>query len=633
MSNHACERLVMARRGGTRALCVLATSALLAGVAIAEPPEQHPLEPPDTSSPRATLQGFLSHTNQAHRVFESVMKAYHAQPGLYPSEALRAQGARVDSELRRASRYLNLSEIPPTLLGETRTQAVLLLKEVVDRIEIPPLESVPDADMMEAEGQTRWRIPHTDLVISRVSEGPQEGDYLFTPTTVDRLEESYGRVGHLPYKPGAWEGVYELYLAYPDWTAVPMKLVERLPAWSKRLVWENAVWQWISFAIVILATPAVVFIGYRLARRVGGRSVLGTHLRRLTLPVIILGAAWAIWASLIKIGVTGAAYHLTVGALTVVFYGTIGWLFIGASLLVGEAFIASPGVGEKGLDAAFIRLASRLLAIAFFTLVLLWGAHRLGLPVIPLVAGLGVGGLALALAAQPTIENFIAGLTLYADRPVGVGEVCRVGEKIGIVEEIGMRSARVRTLDDTMLTIPNAEFSKMALENFSKRRKVWYHPTIRLRYEATPDQVRYVLVEVRRMLYAHPKVLADPARIRFAAFGAYSLDLEIFAYVDATDQGEFLGVAEDVNLRIMTIVAKAGTELAVPTQAQYTVEKPPLDQEQVRRAEATVDDWRAQQTLFLPQFPPEKIADLSGSLDYPPDGSPAARDRSRPKTG
>jgi MscS family membrane protein len=608
-------------------LCVLATSALLAGVAIAGPPEQHPLEPPDTSSPRATLQGFLSHTNQAHEVFESVMKTYHAQPGLYPSEALQAQGARVDSELHRASRHLNLGEIPPTLLGETRTQAVLLLKEVVDRIEIPPLESVPDADMMEAEGQTRWRIPHTDLVISRVSEGPQDGEYLFTTTTVDRLEEFYETVGHLPYKPGSWEGVHDLYLAYPDWTAIPMKLVDRLPAWSKKLVWENAVWQWILFGIVILATSVLALIGSLLARRVGGRYVLGKYLSGLTLPVIIVGAAWAIWASLIRIGLTGAPYHMTVGALTMVFYGTVGWLIIGVSLLVGEALIASPRVGDKGLDAAFIRLASRLLALVFATFVLAWGAHRLGLPVIPLVAGLGVGGLALALAAQPTIENFIAGLTLYADRPVRAGEVCRVGEKIGIVEEIGMRSARVRTLDDTLLTIPNAEFSKMALENFSKRRKVWYHPTIRLRYETTPDQVRYVLVEVRRMLYAHPRVLADQARIRFTAFGVYSLDLEIFAYVDATDYGEFLEVAEDLNLRIMTIVAEAGTELAVPAQ------KPPLDQEQVRRAEAMVNEWRAQQTLFLPQFPPEKIAELSDSLDYPPDGSPAARDRSRPKTG
>jgi MscS family membrane protein len=143
--------------------------------------------------------------------------------------------------------------------------------------------------------------------------------------------------------------------------------------------------------------------------------------------------------------------------------------------------------------------------------------------------------------------------------------------------------------------------------------------------ETTPDQIRYVLVEVRKMLYAHPKMLPDPLWVRFSGFGEASLDVDVFAYMSATDYSESLEIAEDLNLRVMDIVGQAGTELAVPSQIQYGVEGKPLDEERVRMAEAHVREWRAQQALYLPNFPPEKIEELKGSLDYPPAGSPDRR--------
>jgi MscS family membrane protein len=596
---------------------------LFMGSGLAAPVDRYPLEPPDTSSPRAAVEGFLSDMKQAHEIFKASMTAYYKEPGLYPSAELQEDVAQLGVKIRRASRYLDLSKVPPALLSETRIQAVILLKEILDRIEVLPPQSIPDAKTMEAEGLTQWRIPHTNLVIARVENGPQAGEYLFTPATVGRLKEYYARAKHLPYKPGAWKGVYELYLAYPDWTTVPLKVVDHLPAWAKSLVWDNAVWQWIFLGVVLLGILGLVITVHALARRLLNKSLLGMHYRRLLLPLIIIGAAFLLRISLEKVGITGDPYDLIVATLTAVFFATAGWAIIRTGVLIGEVIVASPPIPVQGLDAAFIRLTSRLLALSLAAIVLVWGAQRLGVPVIPLVAGLGVGGLALALAAQPTIENIIAGLTLYADRPVRVGEACRVGGKVGIVEEIGMRSARLRTLDDTLLTIPNAEFAKLQLENLSRRQKIWYHPRIRLCYKTTPDQIRYILVEVRKMLYAHPKVLPDPARIRFTEFGTYSLDLEIFAYVDVADYGEFLEIAEDLNLRIMTIVTEAGTELAIPAQVEYKVEKGPLDKGRIQHAEAKVKKWRAEQSLYLPKFPPEKIAELADSLDYPPIGSPA----------
>ncbi len=279
---------------------------------------------------------------------------------------------------------------------------------------------------------------------------------------------------------------------------------------------------------------------------------------------------------------------------------------------------------ERGdLTVLLHPLGNGLKAAVILIAVIVW-LNSVGFNITTLMAGLGIGGLAVALAAQKPLENLIGGITLYTSRPVRVGDFCRFGDKIGTVEEVGLRATKVRTLDRTLVNIPNGEFVNLHLDNFSKREKVWYHPRIRLRYETTPDQVRYILVEIRKVLYAHPKVLADPARIRFAGFGEYSLDLDIFAYVDVTDYGQYLEIAEDLNLRIMEIMAKAGSSFAVPAQRMYVERGKGLDEKLVKAAEAHVKEWREQRALYLPSFPEETIGQLAGSLDYPPTGSPTA---------
>jgi MscS family membrane protein len=283
------------------------------------------------------------------------------------------------------------------------------------------------------------------------------------------------------------------------------------------------------------------------------------------------------------------------------------------------------GKSSVGLLLRPLGTAMKTILVIMATLVWL---DNLGFKVTTLLAGLGIGGLAVALALQRPIENLISAITLYASQPVAVGDFCRFGDKIGTVEEIGMRATKVRTLDHTLVNVPNVEFAHLQLENFSKRKKIWYHPQIRLRYGTTPDQVRYILVEIRKLLYSHPKVLSDPARIRFEGLGPSSLNLEIFAYVNVTDYGEFLDVAEDLNLRIMEIVANAGAAFALPSQTLYVERGKGPDEQLGHAAEEQVQEWREQQALYLPNFPPEKIAELQGTLGYPPPGSPLSAVRS-----
>jgi MscS family membrane protein len=271
-----------------------------------------------------------------------------------------------------------------------------------------------------------------------------------------------------------------------------------------------------------------------------------------------------------------------------------------------------------------VRIAFRLVTLAAFVAIIILTADNLGIPLTPVLAGLGVGGVAVALAAQNSVENLLGGLNLFMDRPVRVGDFCRFGDRVGTVEEIGLRSTRVRTLDDTVVAVPNSAFSKLELENYSRRRKFWYHPRLQLEKTSSADQVRFVLVEVRKMLYSHPKVDPDPARIRFAEFAPSSLELDVFAYVTVTDSGEYLEVAEDLNLRIMEVLARGGLRLAVPAQRTLVERGQHPDPERAQQTEKQVQSWREHQQLYLPSFPEEVVSELRASLDYPPRGAPAA---------
>jgi MscS family membrane protein len=175
--------------------------------------------------------------------------------------------------------------------------------------------------------------------------------------------------------------------------------------------------------------------------------------------------------------------------------------------------------------------------------------------------------VAIALAAQKTIENLFGGVAVISDRPVYVGDSCKFGDSAGTVEDIGLRSTRLRTADRTLVVIPNSQFSSMTLENFSRRDKMLFHPVLNLRRDTTPSQVRAILAAIQRMLKQNPKVEAADLAVRFVGVGTYSLDVEVFAYILTLDGNEFLRIQQELLLGVLDAVAAAGTALALPTQA------------------------------------------------------------------
>jgi MscS family membrane protein len=205
------------------------------------------------------------------------------------------------------------------------------------------------------------------------------------------------------------------------------------------------------------------------------------------------------------------------------------------------------------------------------TAILIW-LDNVGFKVTTLLAGLGVGGIAIALAAQAIFADLIGAVILLVSQPVRVGDFCRFGEKMGVVEEIGLRATRVRTLDNTVVSIPNAEFSKLQLENFALREKVWFHPQISLPYETTQEQVRTIIAGMEFLLRDHPDVHDDPVQIHFTRISDYALVLDVFAYVATGDYGKYKKIAEQLNLGIMAIIEKAGSRLALPARKLYLEE-------------------------------------------------------------
>ena len=192
-----------------------------------------PLAPPDTSSPQATLRSFVENVNESHRILMAAYDQYLKEPGPFPSTEVREQASQAEILFKRAKRSLNLSEIPPRLEQDVGIEGTLLLKEVLDRIEVPSYAEIPNAEAVAADEElSRWTLPDTEIHIVQVEDGPQAGEFLFSTETVARLKEFYTKVQKLPYQPSATEGFYQFYIATPG-RLLPLKWLQGLPSWLK----------------------------------------------------------------------------------------------------------------------------------------------------------------------------------------------------------------------------------------------------------------------------------------------------------------------------------------------------------------------------------------------------------------
>jgi MscS family membrane protein len=206
---------------------------------------------------------------------------------------------------------------------------------------------------------------------------------------------------------------------------------------------------------------------------------------------------------------------------------------------------------------------SKIMVLAIAAVAVL---SLLGLPVASLIAGLGIGGLALALAAQKTVENLFGAFSIGVDQPFREGDFVKIEDFVGTVEAVGLRSSRFRTLDRTVITIPNGKLADMRLESFTARDRMRLATIIGLVYETTAAQMRDVLQGFEHVLRAHPKIWPDAVVVRFREFGASSLDIEIMAWFQTSEWSEFQLIRQEILLQFMDVVERAGSSIAFPTR-------------------------------------------------------------------
>jgi MscS family membrane protein len=245
------------------------------------------------------------------------------------------------------------------------------------------------------------------------------------------------------------------------------------------------------------------------------------------------------------------------------------WLLIQFSDVVSDLRARQLLRRQATSQIAVLALAHRLFKILVLFIAVVLLLHGAGINVSAMLAGLGIGGIALALAAQKTLEDLFGGITIITRKAVRVGDFCQLANDIGTIEDISLGSTRVRTLDRTIVTIPNAKVSQMELENYSMRDKIWFHHVFGLRSETSPEQMRQVLVQITQMLRGDRRVEKESARIRLIEFGPSALQVEIFAYINIIDYTAFLEIQEDLLLHVMDIIAANGTSIALPSQITY----------------------------------------------------------------
>jgi MscS family membrane protein len=338
---------------------------------------------------------------------------------------------------------------------------------------------------------------------------------------------------------------------------------------------DTRLWRWIAlvlFGVVIwlaagLVTRPIAALYNRYAKNRSVRAELLLQPVRLCLAVTGFRAA-------MELAPPSAIVRLYLGrALAMAFLLGLAWAAAVVIDYVAERWRSRLDPRMKAMTYSVLPLGRQVVKLLLFLIAFLAVLSAWGYNTTTILAGLGVGGIAIALAAQKTIENLFGGISVIGDRPVLVGDFCRFGNRVGTVTDIGLRSTRIRTLDRTVVSVPNGQFSAMELENFSARDKIWFHQTLSLRRDASAQQMRQVLASIQEILKQHPKVETGEIPVRFVGIGTYSLDIEIFAYVLTPDFDEFLGIQQDLLLDLLRAVERAGTALAVPMFEGSAIER------------------------------------------------------------
>lgn len=567
-----------------------------------------------TEGPGETLASFLA----LRDALEAAVGAYLAAPD-------RPGVARIALMLESLRATIDLEPVPAASRRRVGDATVLALLDIAGRVALPDAAGLPSSASFDGMEVAALRLAETPLRLVRIDTGSRAGEWLFEAGTVTSAPRFFAGIAHSPLQPGLAVGTWSETLPMLTGPLVPSGVSAAMPAslgarWGGLPVWKAA----ILVAATLLAGTILVQVALRSSA--SARGPHGTGLVRVAPAALMLVFLQILLPGLARELMPFSQMPEAVAfATTLLSFAALAWLFwSGTQALVGLR-IRSSRKAERPVNADLLRVLGIISGCLGVLVIVTTGAHRLGLPVVSLAAGLGVGGLAVALAVRPTLENLVGGLLLYVDRPVRVGDFCTFDSHSGTIERIGVRAVEVRALDRTLISIPNARFADMELINWAACDMMLIHTVLRLRFETTADQLRFVLAEIRRMLHAHPRIDDATIRIRYVGPSASGRDIDLRFYARTREWNEFFAIREDAFLRIDGILEAAGARYAVPAQVLHLArDTGGADLALREAAEAQVAAWREAGTLPFPKFAAEELARLDDTLDYPPTGSPDA---------
>lgn len=523
----------------------------------------------DTSSPRDTLKTFIDACNEIHRRIQS--------------QKYFDRGSPAQAELaHRILDCVDSSELPAYARDARAGEVAACIKEILDREQLPPWEEIPDMAAIEAAGGleklSQWRIPGTRLTITRVEEGPQRHEYLFSPGTVARAIDYYRRVASEPYRktgPAVSEGLYKWYMSAPGDPALAA-IVSRLPEEMQRgRTLGLANWKWPGLLIALLIAVSLMVACYRLqgsfTRRVRGKSPV-----KYCLTIVFPIAAMLVpllFRHVVERHITvrgNPLYYISFFANVTALLAALVVIFSGSNR-IAESIIASPRINPLGLNAQLIRIASRLTSLIVAVILFLIVGQYLGIPIATLLASAGIGGVALALGAQDTLKTLFGTLMLMADKPFRVGERIVFDKYDGVVEDIGLRSTKLRLLTGHQVTLPNNQLANADIENVGRRHYIRRVTDLHLPLDTPRTKIEKAVEIIRAALDNHDGMDADfPPRVFFNEFNDDSFNIRIIYWYNPPNYWDFLAFSEKLNFEVCRAFEEQGIQFSLPTRLTHT---------------------------------------------------------------
>ncbi|MBN1424762.1 mechanosensitive ion channel family protein [Candidatus Fermentibacteria bacterium] len=526
-------------------------------------------------NPRATVAGFLQHAKAGD--FHDA--SHFLDLGDYPQNEQTAAG-------RRLARRLMLTVLRTGLIEPDAVSN--------DEFGVPEA-GIPDDEEVLAEAVLARRTVPVSL--TRRFDPMLGSVWAFSRPTVAQIDALYRHHGY------GWIGDHlpEVFFA-TQFAGLQL-------------------WQWSALVLVLIVGWFAARLLSSWASRVFGAMAARTRVKWDDAMVHALDGPLGliVWALIVAmasplVGMSIAAQSLVGRGWRILMLAGFGWMLF-RSIDLMTLYVRALATQRSALGLSFIPIAGRVSKILILVFVFLAVLDVIGVEVVGLLAGLGLGGLAIAFAAQKTIENLFGAIAIAGDRPFKVGDWVTTGDVSGTVEDVGLRSTRIRPMNRTLVSIPNGVLMGQTITNFGERDRIMFETTIGVVYETTADQIVFILDEIKKMLLADPRVYPDSHRVRFKGFGPSSLDILIICWILTTNFHEFTGIAEEINLNIMRIVERSGSSFAFPTQTIHMARDEMPNQDLRESIRNEVEGRRQRGDLTVPEPTDDMRRQLRGGVN------------------